>query len=145
MALITDALTTAPLSLHFTFLERDGSGKAPVEPKRLYLAGHPKSGGVVRLWPDAETTHGLCIGEGIETTLSAARGFQPAWATLDAGNMAAFPVLDGIESLTILADHDAAGHQAKETCAARWHEAGREVRVWRADESGHDFNDWAAA
>ena len=32
--------------------------------------------------------------------------YRPAWALLSAGNVASFPVLTGIESLTILVDHD---------------------------------------
>jgi hypothetical protein len=146
VGLITDAVTNEPRSLHFTFLARDGDGKAPLGKKaRLYLPDHRKQGGVVRLWPDAEVTIGLAIAEGVENALSGARAFPLAWAALDAGNVAAFPVLSGIESLTIFADHDAAGIAAAEACAARWTQAGREVRIWRAAIAGADINRWVAA
>lgn len=132
VALISDAVSGEPLSLHYTFIARDGSGKAPVQPARLYLPRHRKRGGVVRLWPDAEVTTGLLIGEGLETTLTAARVFRPAWAALDAGNLAGLPVLAGIESLTVLQDDDPAGRSASETCARAWFAAGRETRIWEA-------------
>jgi putative DNA primase/helicase len=99
---------------------------------------------VVRLWPDAAVTTGLLIAEGVETALTAAHGFTPVWACIDAGNLANFPMLAGVEALTIVADHDRAGVRAAEECAARWLEAGREVRVWASEVEGQDFNDFAA-
>lgn len=144
VAVITDTVTSVPVSLHQTWLAHDGNGKAPVDRPRLYWRGLPKLG-VVRLWPDDVVTLGLCIAEGIETALTAARGFGMAWACLDAGNLAAFPVLDGIESLTIVADHDEAGLKAAEECGRRWLEADVGVRVWRAPEQGADLNDYARA
>ena len=51
-------------------------------------------------------------------------------------------MLAGLECLTILAEHDANGTSAKavETCAARWHAAGREV-VINEPVGGKDLND----
>lgn len=145
LALVTDALTAEPRTLHRTWLAEDGSGKAAIEKPRLLLKGHGKAGGVVRLWPDDEVATGLCIAEGLETALSAAVGFRPVWACLDAANLAAFPVLPGIEALTIMADHDTAGLKAARACAERWLEAGREVRVWKAPAEGQDFNDFVGS
>jgi putative DNA primase/helicase len=56
-------------------------------------------------------------------------GYAPAWALGDAGELAAFPVLIGVESITILVDHDLSGtgQQAALRCSARWTSAGREV------------------
>jgi hypothetical protein len=141
VALVTDIVSAEPISLHFTFLARDGSGKAPIERPRLYLAGHRKQGGVVRLFEDAEVDQGLIVGEGVETCLSWALEFRPIWACLDAGNVAAFPVLPGIEALTVLIDHDAAGQAAFEKVAARWRAAGREVIGIRSPIAGEDIND----
>jgi hypothetical protein len=76
-------------ALHITFLRPDASGKADIDPPRLYAG--PKKGGCCKLTPDEEITYGLGLGEGIETSLST--GFSPMWATLDAGNMKEFPVL----------------------------------------------------
>jgi hypothetical protein len=109
----------------------------------------PTSGCVMRLWPDEFVTTGLVIGEGIETTLSAAfniqvRGtvLQPAWAAGDAGHLGKFPVLAGIESLTILADADENGHgqEAAAECEHRWPDAAREVIVLTPANIGADFN-----
>src|SRR5262249_31748694 len=112
---------------------------------RLLWKGLPKAGGLCRLWPDDEITLGLLVGEGIETVLCAARGFPAAWACLDKANLAALPVLGGIECLTIVADHDAdgGGQKAAEACARRWVAAGVEVFLWTAPAEGQDFNDYA--
>ena len=136
---ITDAVTAKPISLHFTELLPDGSGRGA----RRLIAGHRKKGGVIRLWPDEAVTYGLAIGEGIETCLAAAHLFTPVWACVDAGNLARLPVLDGIEALTIFADHDAAGLKGARECARRWRESGRDVRVLRARLAGADIADLA--
>jgi hypothetical protein len=144
MARVTDAITAKPLTLHFTRLAADGSGKAQCErPKRL-LAGHRKSGGVIRLTEDAEVTQALGLAEGIETALSVMKdGWMPVWATVDSGNMAAFPVIAGIESLTLFADNDASGtgRKAAEECVARWRAAGRQSRIVMPKLAGTDWND----
>jgi hypothetical protein len=61
------------------------------------------------------------------------------WACIDAGNLAALPVLDGIEHLTIAADNDPAGQAAAQTCATRWAAAGRTVSV--TQQRQNDIND----
>ncbi|MFP4891958.1 toprim domain-containing protein [Paraburkholderia sp. EG304] len=127
VALVTDAVTCQPLTLHRTWIT--ATAKAHVDPPRLLLGGHRKAGGVVRLWPDEAVTIGLSIAEGIETALSLALGHAPVWACIDAGNLKALPVLAGIESLVIGADHDAAGQSAANACAQRWANAGRMVMV----------------
>jgi hypothetical protein len=108
------------------------------------LKNHRKTGGVIRLWPDDWVSRGLAIAEGIETALSLARGFVPVWCCIDAGNLAAFPVLTGIESLTVAVDHDPAGLKAYASVAGRWRESGREVRRLLS-AAGQDFNDWVNA
>ncbi len=144
-ALITDIITGEPISLHMTYLAHDGSGKAPIDRPRLYLAGHRKAGGVVRLYADAEVTQGLILGEGIETCLTAALEFSPVWACLDAGNLAAFPVLPGIEGLTVLVDNDAAGIAALKAVRDRYAEAGIEMIEIKAADAGADLNDMVTA
>jgi hypothetical protein len=49
-------------------------------------------------------------------------------------------VLAGIESLTILGEHDDANARAVETCGTRWATAGREVHVAKP-KVGKDIND----
>lgn len=142
VALVTHAETRQPLTLHRTWVNADGT-KADVDPPRMLLGGHRKAGGVIRLWPDEAVITGLAIAEGIETALSLAHAFTPVWACIDAGNLATFPVLDGIECLTIAADHDDAGIKAANACAKRWTDAGREVRIAMAPTPRMDINDFA--
>lgn len=111
--------------LHITWLQRTTEGWRRAE--RRYLG--PKKGCVVRLWPDEAVSTGLAVAEGVETALALAHAYRPTWACLDAGNLAEFPVLAGIECLTIAADHDPAGIAAAEACGQRWADAGRDVEI----------------
>ena len=131
------------LGLHLTWLRRAGDCWRRAE--RRYLGR--KSGGVIRLWPDESVTLGLGVAEGVETALAAAHAFSPMWAAMDAGNLADLPVLDGSEALTVFADRDESGtgQRAAASCATRWLEAGREVRVILPDGVGHDIADEVAA
>lgn len=126
---------------HITWLRPDGRDGWRRHERR-YVG--PKSGCVVRLDADDAATTGLAIAEGIETALALRHGYRPTWAALDAGNLAALPVLSGIEALTIAQDHDTAGIRAAEACANRWTAAGRDVYVIRADRAGADIADIAA-
>jgi len=138
VGLITDAVTGQPLSLHRTWIQADGR-KADIDPPRLLLGGHRKQGGVIRLWPDEAVVTGLGVAEGIETALSLAWAYAPVWACIDAGNLAAFPVLPGIEALTVGADNDAAGAAAARQCAQRWADADAEAYITRQEQN--DLND----
>lgn len=90
-----------------------------------------RAGGAAVMLDDyADVTLGLAICEGVETGMALQLAdLRPVWALGGAGNLAAFPVLGGIEALTIAADADDAGQRAAEICAARWREAGREVAI----------------
>ena len=144
-ARVTDALTVRPLTLHITRLAADGRGKAGTGRDKLLLTGHRKRGGCIRLWPDEAVTHGLAIAEGIESALAAAHAYTPVWAAIDAGNLAALPVLGGIETLVLVADHDDAGIRAAHECARRWSAAGREVRIAVPSTPGADAADLGVA
>jgi phage/plasmid primase-like uncharacterized protein len=139
VALITDTLTAAPLSLHRTWIQPDGN-KAPVSPARLLLKDHPIRDGVIRLWPSEAVTAGLGIAEGIETALSLAHGITPVWSLIDAGHLRKFLVLPGVQELVIAADNDEAGRAAADACAGRWKDHAT-VRVVSADTEGADLND----
>jgi len=142
LARITDALTGKPISLHFTYIEHDGSGKAPVERPKSLLSGHRSKGGVVRLTYDDVIANGLGLAEGIETALTCVKsGWQTVWAAGNKSNVANFPILYGIEYLTIFADHDKAGLAAAKECAKRWIEAGREVKIVTPKTPEADWND----
>jgi putative DNA primase/helicase len=145
LSLITNVLTGEPQSLHMTFLRRDGSGKADIERPKMYLAGHAKAGGCVRLDPDDAVEMGLIISEGIETALTYRLEFSPIWAALDAGNIASFPLLNGIEGLTVLVDNDDAGRAAFEKVATRWRAVGKECIGIMSPVAGEDINDAVTA
>jgi hypothetical protein len=138
----TDAKTREPLTLHRTWIG-EGGKKAAIDSPRLLLGGHRKQGGVIRLWPDEAVSTSLAVAEGIESALSLAHAHQPVWSLIDAGNLAAFPVLAGIECLLIGADHDNAGIKAARQCASRWHEAGARVYIVTPPREKTDINDIA--
>jgi Toprim domain len=99
--------------------------------------------GIIRLSEDADVLEGLHIAEGLETALDVmAEGFRPCWSTGSTALMAKFPVLAGIECLTVVADHDlnGAGLRAASEAADRWQTAGRETHVFQRETPG-DFND----
>jgi putative DNA primase/helicase len=99
------------------------------------------AGSVIKLDPDDAVTNGLAIGEGIETCASARHfGIRPVWALGSTSFVSSFPVLAGVECLTILAENDAASARAVDACAMRWHSAGREVLINRTTY-GKDLND----
>ena len=97
--------------------------------------------GIIRLSEDADVLGGLHIAEGLETALAGMSiGLRPMWAA--GSTLAKFPVLSGVEALTVIVDHDAdaAGERAARELEARWLDAGREVRLLRSDDYG-DLND----
>lgn len=142
LALVTDAVTGEPISLHTTFICADGTKPANLPgPARLLLGGHRKAGGCVRLWPDEVVSAGLGVGEGIESCLSLAHALTPVWSLIDAGNLAALPVLAGIEALTVAQDSDPAGRRAAQTVAERWAAADCTVAIVGAEHDGDDLND----
>ena len=56
VALVTEGADGTPLAIHRTFLARDGSGKAPVDPQKMMLG--PCRGGAVRLAPAGRRADG---------------------------------------------------------------------------------------
>jgi Toprim domain len=137
LALMSDVLSNEPRAILRTALTTAGE-------KIGRMALGPKSGTAIKLTADSDVTLGLVVGEGLETVLSAMRlGFRPAWALGDAGNVRHFPVLSGIECLTIIVDNDenGTGQRAALECSKRWTNAGREVFRIIPDRCGDDIND----
>src|SRR5947208_17174802 len=82
------------------------------------------------LSPFDDVTLGLTICEGVETGVALLMaGLAPVWCCGGAGNLSAFPVLGGIEALTIAADADEPGKKAAQTVAARWRDAERDAVI----------------
>jgi putative DNA primase/helicase len=140
VALMTDAITGEPCGIHRTYLMPNGSDKAFGKDSRKMLG----LAGVIRLSPDDEVELGIGLCEGIETGLSImAAGWRPIWVCGSLAGLTKFPVLSGIECLTVFADPKPQEVAGARVCAARWASTGREaiVRIPR----GGDFNDCLAA
>ena len=111
-----------------TFLRPDGLDR--LRDKKGKTSTGRARGAAVMLSAFDEPTMGLVICEGAETGISILMaGLAPVWALGGAGNLAALPVLGGIEALTVAADADEAGQKAAEATAERWRAAGREVAI----------------
>jgi hypothetical protein len=130
------------IGIHRTFLRRDGSGKAEIEPAKASLG--PVRGGAVRLATIEQVLEAgeLVIAEGVETASSAGLLLNlPAWAAISAGNLARGIVLPtSVRRVLIAADRDAAGYDAAQSALFRLKREGREVRVALPDLDGQDFN-----
>jgi hypothetical protein len=130
VALMRDAMSDAPIGVQRIGLTQDADGRVTKLGRRAL--GHK---GVVKLWP-VNGGNRLIVGEGIETVLAAATRIPfrvpltPAWSAIDSGGVSKFPVIEGIERLVILVDHDADGMRAATTGRARWEAAGRTVDTW---------------
>jgi putative DNA primase/helicase len=136
LALFRDIRTNKPCGIHRTFLDSVGR---KLKRKMLGRAKHA----AIKLDADENVTFGLTIGEGVETCLAARlAGLQPVWAVGSSVAIAAFPVLPGIEGITILGEvgDGGANRRAVQACAARWIEAGREAFVVEP-QVGSDLND----
>ena len=136
VALVTRGEDDTPLAIHRTFLDRDGGGKAPVNPQKMMLG--PCRGGAVRL---AAPGHMLMVGEGIETCLAAMQATgHPAWAALSTSGLRALELPTAVREVILLADGDDPGEAAARDVALRWSYEGRRVRIARPPR-GLDFND----
>jgi hypothetical protein len=146
IALFRDIVTNEPKAIHRIALAPGGT---LIAKRMLGRVG----GCAIKIDADENVEHGLAVGEGIETMLAARmRGFRPAWALGSAGTLKTFPVLDGVESLTIIVDHDLpdkngrlAGQEAAAECSQRWTLTGREVRRIVPRRQGADMADLVEA
>ncbi|MES0171282.1 toprim domain-containing protein [Mesorhizobium sp. M0006] len=143
LAAMVDIPTNEFCGVHRTALKPDGRGKAEVpglgNPKKMLGRA---AGACVKLSADENVSIGLHVSEGIETALACmAMGFRPMWVALSAGGIAKFPVLAGVEALTVFTDHDASGIAAAAECASRWDGAGKDVTRIIPALKGTDFAD----
>jgi putative DNA primase/helicase len=141
VAVMRDIKTNEPRAIHRTFLKHDGAGKNAYGKMMLGAA----RGAVIKLSDEADVTLGLGLAEGIENALSLlVYGWWPVWAAGSAGAIRIFPVLYGIETLTIFSDADdgGVGIAAARSCAIRWQTAGRNVEIHKPP-AGTDWNDVA--
>jgi hypothetical protein len=140
VALLRDIKTDDPKAIQRIFLRDDGQDRLRDSMGKCSLG--LSAGTVCKLSPDDAVTHGLGICEGLEKGLAImATGFAPVWVTCGTAGLASFPVLSGIEHLTIFADHDEPGLKAARACAERWGAAGKTGRIVHPKQPGSDWND----
>jgi putative DNA primase/helicase len=171
ICLVRNIVTNEPQGIHRTALMPGGTAvKRNGKTFRLSLGS--TSGGAIKLDPDEDVTQGICIGEGLETanealawtkavmtklglTLNEAKtsvkdaclsgrliGYRPIWSVLSTRGVARFPLLPGIDGLTIFGEYDEKQQsmEAIQSCAERWLAAGKEVlTAWPM--AGNDLND----
>jgi putative DNA primase/helicase len=126
-----------PVGIHRTYLRRDGSAKANIEPPRAALG--QVRGGAIRLDPLAAE---IVIGEGIETAASAGLLLGlPAWSAVSAGNMGhALMLPTQVRCVAIAADPGEPGRRAAAAAWHRWTAEGLRVRISTPKGEG-DCND----
>jgi putative DNA primase/helicase len=128
LALLSDIQTGKPSGLINIYLKSDGGDRLR-DPKGKTCWGRA-AGSAVMLSAFDDPTLGLTICEGIETGIALLMGdLAPVWCCGAAGNLAALPVLSGIQALTIAADADEPGQKAADAVGMRWREAGREAVI----------------
>ena len=137
IALLRDFRTGEPCGVINIYLQPDGRDRLR-DRKGRTVTGRAKDAAVM-LDDFADVTLGLIISEGVETAIALwMADLRPVWALGSAGNLATFPVLGGINAVTIAADADERGQRAAAAVIDRWSSAGREV-LTIAPRSG----DWA--
>jgi putative DNA primase/helicase len=133
------------------FRALDGDGLVAVHRTALTDRGEkidrrmlgPVAGAAIKIDADENVEQGLTVGEGFETCLAArGLGFRPVWALGSAGAIGEFPVLSGIDALTILGESDKKGTNEANAlaCARRWQTAGHEAEIVFPTIDG-DMND----
>jgi putative DNA primase/helicase len=121
IAKMTDAMTNKATGVHRTFLNKDSSKR---ERKMLGKQG------VIRLSPDEDVTHGLGVSEGVEDGVAVLLSpWAPVWVATSAIGIEKFPVIPGIECLTVHADLGDVGTRSALACLTRWKAAGKEAVI----------------
>jgi len=143
MVALVEHVEQGAIGVHCTYLRPDGSAKADL-PKNEQRAFFGRvAGGAVRF---GEPRPGVClvVGEGIESTISAALPCGlPAWAALSASGIEKLVLPAKATHVVIAADNDlnGRGQRAAQYAAAPWLAEGRCVRIAKPPKSGTDFND----
>lgn len=130
------------ITLHRTFLSKDGLTKAQMECPRKLMPGPLPAGSAVRLSDYEEGPLG--IAEGIETALSASSLFSiPVWAAINAQNMTKWTPPDGCTEVAVFGDNDKTftGQATAFQLANKLTNAGFDVTVHLPHTVGFDWND----
>ena len=136
----------APQAISRLCFDCDGQPLLEVDPKtgaekkkRRFLG--PVGRSAIKLDADDTVQGGLFVGEGFETCQTHRQlGLKPCWAFGSAVSVGNFPVLNGVECLTILRERCEVNARAANAVTARWQANGREVfDAW--PNFGKDAND----
>jgi hypothetical protein len=138
VAVLRDIHTAEPCGLYNVYLRADGRDR--IRDAKGKTTWGRVLGAAVMLDPHDFDAGGLILAEGVETGISLhMAGLRPCWVTAGTSNLTAFPVLSGIEAITLAHDGDEGGEKAVSSCVARWRAAGREALVIRTPAG--DFAD----
>jgi putative DNA primase/helicase len=130
-----------------------GSDAPPVAILRVGLDEHggkigrkmlgPVGGAAIKIDADEHVTLAVGVCEGLETGLAIRATWRPVWALGSAGAIRMLAPIDGIEAITIFADHDrnGVGFTVAYECAERWSGAGREAFIRMPRRVGADWAD----
>jgi putative DNA primase/helicase len=131
--------TDDPCGIHRTFLDRNTGEK--IDRRMLGIARNA----AIKLDAHATISTKLMIGEGVETVLSGRMaGLGPAWALGSSGAVGSFPVVKGLQEITLLEENDPTSRRDIEICKRRYLKAGKPVNVITPN-IGNDLNDsWRA-
>jgi hypothetical protein len=122
--LVRDVFTDEPVGILRYFLADDGSVLA----KRSL--GRTSFNAAVKLSGDGDVEDGLHVASSIEGAIAAmSRGHRPLWCVIGESALASFPVLSGVECLSVIGNEEDASARAVEEVASRWRDANREVIV----------------
>ena len=111
--------------------------EAPITERKMMLG--PVKGSAIKLHrPSGER---LVIGEGIESCLAGRQlGFSPVWSLGSAGGIKHFPLINGINRITVLGENDnGSNRSAADKCSKL--SASRRVLVAQPPAQFKDFND----
>jgi hypothetical protein len=148
VGLLRDIRTNTPRAIQRVYLQPDGRDRLRDGEGKLTL-GHA-TGCALKITPDAEITTGLALAEGVEKALALmAIGVAPIWATSGTATLGNFPVLAGIDALTVYGDNDLPnrngeqpGQRAALKCKERWNaESDADVRIIIPKTEGFDWSD----
>lgn len=143
----------SPTTLHRTYLDPSGAGKADIEAPRRLMPFATGDGAHVRLGlPSQERSATVGVAEGLETALSAGlRWGIPTVSTINAQLLEKYLPPEGVKTVVIFGDHDEsfAGQASAMILARKLHVKGLRVAVripgYKIDSAkeGMDWNDEA--
>ncbi len=147
LSLMRNVFTAEPCGIQRTALVVEGGNVIRGPRWNLGISGDAAI--MIDLIDYNDQNEALALGEGLESSLSVHQNRDliddfPAgtaiWAAASSGSIAAFPVLENVSSITILAENDqGASAGAIKQCHSTWR---RDADFWVATpKHGKDFND----